>query len=330
MKTRRVLVLGGAGFVGSHLCDRLIAEGHEVVAIDNLQTGSLDNIAHLRRHRRFAFIQHDVVDAFYVPAERIYNLACPASPPRYQEDPVKTTLTSVLGTVNALELGQRCRARVFLASTSEIYGDPEIHPQDESYRGAVSTIGPRACYDEGKRCAESLMMDYARCRGVEVRIARIFNTYGPRMDPSDGRIVSNFIGQALAGEPLTVYGDGSQTRSFCYVDDLVEGIVRLMEHPNCAVPVNLGNPEEFTVLELARLVAELTESDLCILHKPLPEDDPKMRRPVTERAERLLAWRARVPLRDGLARTIAAFAGARRAKPLRAVPAVTRVASAGR
>lgn len=307
MSKHRVLVLGGAGFIGSHLCDRLIDRGDEVFALDNLQTGSLENVAHLRKHPRFAFIEHDVVDPFHVPADRIYNLASPASPPHYQADPVKTTLTNVLGTLNALKLGKQCGARVLLASTSEVYGDPEVHPQPETYRGAVSTTGPRACYDEGKRCAESLAMDFVRCQGVEVRVARIFNTYGPRMDPDDGRIVSNFVCQAINDEPLTIYGTGTQTRSFCYVDDMVDGILRLMEHPTFTGPVNLGNPQEFTVMELAHLVLELTGKTLALVHQPLPTDDPKMRRPVIELAEATLGFAPRVDLRDGLKRTIAHF-----------------------
>ncbi|MDF2696363.1 MAG: NAD-dependent dehydratase [Labilithrix sp.] len=307
MTRDRVLVLGGAGFVGSHLCDRLIERGDEVYCLDNLHTGRLENVEHLQEHERFTFVEHDVVDAFHLPVSRIYNLACPASPPHYQADPVKTTLTSVLGTLNALRLGARCKARVFFASTSEVYGDPDVHPQPESYRGCVNTIGPRACYDEGKRCAESLMMDFARKHGVQIRIARIFNTYGPRMDPRDGRIVSNFITQALSGEDLTVYGDGSQTRSFCYVDDLVDGIIALAEHPSFSEPVNLGNPEEFSVLELADLVRELTGSDSELTFEPLPEDDPKLRRPVIDRARELLGFAPKVALREGLARTIAYF-----------------------
>jgi UDP-glucuronate decarboxylase len=307
MSKHRVLVLGGAGFLGSHLCDRLIGSGDEVFAMDNLQTGSLENIVHLRRHPRFSFIEHDVVEPFYVPVDRIYNLACPASPPRYQADPVKTTLTSVLGTLNALKLGRQCGARVLLASTSEIYGDPEVHPQPESYRGCVSTTGPRACYDEGKRCAESLMMDFARGHGVEARIARIFNTYGPRMDPDDGRIVSNFVCQALNDEPLTVYGSGAQTRSFCFVDDMIDGLGLLMEHATFIGPVNLGNPEEFTVLELARLVLERTGKDLPIAFEPLPQDDPKMRRPVIDLAASVLGFAPKVTLREGLAKTVRYF-----------------------
>jgi UDP-glucuronate decarboxylase len=308
MSKHRVLVLGGAGFIGSHLCDRLIDRGDEVFALDNLQTGSLENIAHLRRHARFDFIEHDVVDAFHVPVDRIYNLACPASPPHYQADPIKTTLTSVLGTLHALKLGKQCGARVLFASTSEVYGDPEVHRQPETYRDCVNTTGPRACYDEGKRCAESLTMDFLRRHGVEVRIARIFNTYGPRMDPEDGRIVSNFVCQALNGEPLTIYGTGTQTRSFCYVDDMVDGLMRLMDHPSLTGPVNLGNPEEFTVIELARLVLELTgKTTLKLVHEPLPDDDPKMRRPVIDLAKTALGFVPRMPLRDGLTRTIAHF-----------------------
>ncbi len=307
MSRERVLVTGGAGFLGSHLCDRLVARGEDVLALDNLQTGSLANIAHLRRHRRFAFVEHDVTEPFHALVDRIFVLACPASPPRYQEDPVKTTLTSVLGTLNALRLGHKTGARVLLASTSEVYGDPEVHPQPEDYRGAVSTTGPRACYDEGKRCAETLAMDFARRHGVEVRIARIFNTYGPRMDPDDGRIVSNFICQALEGRDLTVYGDGRQTRSFCYVDDLIDGLVALMDHPSFAGPVNLGNPDEFTVRELADLVIELTGQDVGIVRQPLPEDDPKMRRPVIALARRELGFQPKVRLREGLVRTIAYF-----------------------
>ncbi|MDB4946110.1 MAG: dTDP-glucose 4,6-dehydratase [Labilithrix sp.] len=315
MKTTRVLVLGGAGFLGSHLCDRLLADGDEVIAMDNLQTGSRDNIAHLAHHRRFSFLEHDIEDPFFMPVDRIYNLACPASPPRYQIDPIKTTLTSVIGTRNALELGRRTGARVLLTSTSEVYGDPEVHPQHESYRGAVNTVGPRSCYDEGKRCAESLMADYGRVHGVEVRIARLFNTYGPRMDPDDGRIVSNLICQALRGEDLTIYGDGSQTRSFCYVDDMIDGLVRLMDHPTESGPVNLGTPREFTILELAHLVLELTGREANIVYEKLPQDDPKRRKPDIERARRLLGFDPRVQLVEGLGRTIAHFEAVVRRAP---------------
>lgn len=307
MSRGRVLVTGGAGFLGSHLCDRLVARGDDVLALDNLQTGSLSNIAHLRRHRRFAFVEHDVTEPFHSEVEGIFVLACPASPPRYQEDPIKTTLTSVLGTLNALRLAQKARARVCLASTSEVYGDPTVHPQPESYRGAVNITGPRACYDEGKRCAETLMMDFYRRHGVDVRIARIFNTYGPRMDPDDGRIISNFVCQALEGRDLTVYGDGCQTRSFCYVDDMVDGLVCLMDHPSFIGPVNLGNPDEFTVRELAELVIELTAKDVGMDRKPLPEDDPKMRRPAIDVARRELGFCPKVTLREGLIRTIVYF-----------------------
>jgi UDP-glucuronate decarboxylase len=309
--SERVLVMGGAGFVGSHLCDRLLSQGYHVFALDNLQTGSLQNIAHLRTHEGFDFIEHDVCEPFHVPVDRIYNLACPASPPQYQADPIKTTLTSVLGTLHALKLGKQCGARVFLASTSEVYGDPDVHPQPESYRGSVNTTGPRACYDEGKRCAESLMMDFVRVHGVEVRIARIFNTYGPRMDPNDGRIVSNFVTQALAGHDLTVYGDGSQTRSFCFVDDMVDAITALMEHPTATGPMNLGTTDEFTVLDLAKLVLEVTGSKSEIVFCPLPQDDPKVRRPVIDLARETLGFEPSVALSDGLARTIEYFQNAR-------------------
>ncbi len=324
MNENRTLVLGGAGFLGSHLCERLLARGERVLALDNLHTGCVDNIAHLMDDDRFSFLEHDVVNAFHVPCDRIFNLACPASPPRYQEDPVKTTLTSVLGTLHALELAQRFGARVLLASTSEVYGDPDVHPQPEEYRGNVNPIGPRACYDEGKRCAETLMMDFARRRGVEVRLARIFNTYGPRMDPYDGRIVSNFVRQALDGQDLTVYGDGSQTRSFCYVDDLVSGLVALMDHATATGPINLGNPEEYTVLQIAELVRELTGADVEIVFEPLPVDDPKMRRPVIDLARDVLGFAPRTPVRDGLRRTIAWFEQTKRCIP-RSAPTLVRV-----
>ncbi|MBI2389238.1 MAG: SDR family oxidoreductase [Deltaproteobacteria bacterium] len=304
----RILVTGGAGFLGSHLVDRLLDEGHEVIALDNLQTGSRDNVAHVAGHRRFSFVEHDVIRPYEVgPLDRIYNLACAASPPRYQADPIHTTLTSVLGVVHALEYGNEQRARVLQASTSEVYGDPDVHPQPEDYRGNVNPHGPRACYDEGKRCAESLVMDHHRTRGTEVRIARIFNTYGPRMDLDDGRVVSTFIVQALRGVPLTIYGDGSQTRSLCYVDDLIDGLVRLMEHPTETGPINLGNPVELTVRELADRVRELTGSESPLGRRPLPVDDPRQRRPVIDRARRLLGFEPRVALHDGLVRTIEDF-----------------------
>ena len=316
MTRRRVLVTGGAGFVGSHLCERLLAEGDHVTALDDLSTGSWSNVAHLEPHRSFARMEHDVTDPFDLPGvERIFNLACPASPPHYQRDPVKTNLTNVLGAFHGLELARRRSARFFQASTSEVYGDPAVHPQPESYLGNVNPTGVRACYDEGKRCAEALVSDFARARGVDVRIARIFNTYGPRMRPDDGRVVSNFAVQALRGDSLTVHGDGSQTRSFCYVDDLVDGILLLMEHARDPGPMNLGNPEEFTVLELALKVLALTGSASRIRHLPLPSDDPKLRRPVIDRARRILHFEPRVELDLGLARTVPSFQRFCRAAP---------------
>ncbi len=314
MATHRVLIMGGAGFVGSHLCDRLVEEGHEIVAMDDFSTGSPDNVQHLRDHPGFSLRRHDVAVPLDLSVDRIYNLASPASPVHYQADPIRTTMTNVLGTFNALSLAQRTEARVLLASTSEVYGDPEVHPQPETYWGHVNPNGIRACYDEGKRCAESLTMDFFRKRGTSVRIARVFNTYGPRMATDDGRVVSNFIVQALRGENITVYGDGSQTRSFCYVDDLIEGLVRLMEHPGDVGPVNLGNASEFTVLALAELVIALTGSQSSIVHMPLPEDDPKQRRPDIGRARAVLGFEPSVPLREGLEQTIESF---RRAPPLR-------------
>jgi UDP-glucuronate decarboxylase len=309
--TRRVLVTGAAGFLGSHLTDRLLAEGHTVVGLDNLYTGSEQNLAHLSHEPRFAFTRADVCEPLPALGGRfdwIFNLACPASPPHYQRDPIFTTKTSVLGTLHGLERAQEDRARFFQASTSEVYGDPEVHPQPESYRGSVSTLGPRACYDEGKRVAESLCMDFARARGVQVRIVRIFNTYGPRMDPNDGRVVSNFIVQALRGEPITLYGEGTQTRSFCYVSDLIDGFLRLMQHESESGPVNVGNDGEFTMRELAQLVLELTGSRSEIVHRPLPADDPTQRRPDLTRAREQLGFAHRVPLREGLGRTIEYFA----------------------
>jgi UDP-glucuronate decarboxylase len=335
----RALVTGGAGFLGSHLCDRLLGEGHEVVALDDLSTGSLANVAHLAAHRRFRLVEHDVQRPYHFEVDRIYNLASPASPPHYQRDPIRTTLTNVLGALHALELAHRTGARVLQASTSEVYGDPEVHPQPESYRGCVNPIGVRACYDEGKRCAESLAMDYARTRGVPIRIARIFNTYGPRMAPDDGRVVSNFVVQALRGQDLTVYGDGSQTRSFCYVDDLVDGLVRLMEHPGETGPVNLGNPAEMTVLELAREVQRLTGGKSRIIFRPLPKDDPRQRKPVIDRARSVLGFAPQVSLRDGLAATIESFrdrlaradlAPRSRVRATTAMPAATAVDAVGR
>ncbi len=306
--TKRVLVTGGAGFLGSHLCDRLIQDGCDVLCVDNLYTGTKENIAHLLGHPRFEFMRHDVTFPLYVEVDEIYNLACPASPVHYQHDPVQTTKTSVHGTINMLGLAKRIRARILQASTSEVYGDPEVHPQEESYWGRVNPIGERACYDEGKRCAETLFFDYYRQHGLEIKVARIFNTYGPRMHPNDGRVVSNFIVQALKGEPITLYGDGAQTRSFCYVDDLVDGLVRLMDSPADFVgPVNLGNPAEFTVRQLADLVIELTGSKSRLEFQALPSDDPRQRQPDIGSARKHLNWQPGVALRDGLDRTIAYF-----------------------
>ncbi|MBN9315711.1 MAG: SDR family oxidoreductase [Devosia sp.] len=315
------VVTGGAGFVGSHLCDRLLAEGYRVICVDNLQTGRKSNIRHLLGNADFTFIQHDVVEPLKLKAHgivRVYNLAAAASPPMYQRDPIHTLRTNVIGAINVLDLAKQTGARIFQASTSEVYGDPEVHPQPESYSGSVNCYGPRACYDEGKRAAETAFFEYRRLHDVDTRIARIFNTYGPRMSPEDGRVVSNFIVQALKGEDITIYGDGSQTRSFCFVDDLVEGIQRLMaadESPNA--PVNLGNPGEFTMLELAQLVLELTGSRSRIAHRPLPQDDPRQRRPNITKARELLNWEPAIALRDGLIRTIEYFdaelAGAREA-----------------
>jgi UDP-glucuronate decarboxylase len=303
----RILVTGGAGFLGSHLCDRLLGDGHEVVCLDNLFTGTKPNIAHLLKHPNFEFVRHDVIDPFKFEVEQIYNLACPASPPHYQFNPIKTTKTSVMGAINCLGLAKRVKARVFQASTSEIYGDPVVHPQPESYWGNVNPIGRRSCYDEGKRCAETLFFDYHRENKVDIRVVRIFNTYGPRMHPNDGRVVSNFIVQALKGENITVYGDGRQTRSFCYVDDLIEGFIRLMNQTATVGPVNLGNPGEFTMIELAEQVLKLTKSKSKIVHKPLPADDPKQRRPDIALAKKYLKWEPKVPLAEGLKRTIAYF-----------------------
>jgi UDP-glucuronate decarboxylase len=303
----RILITGGAGFLGSHLCDKILAQGHEVICLDNLFTGSKDNIAHLLGHPKFEFVRHDVIDPFKYEVDQIYNLACPASPPHYQYNPIKTTKTSVMGAINCLGLAKRVKARVFQASTSEVYGDPAVHPQPESYWGNVNPIGRRSCYDEGKRVAETLFFDYHRENKVDIRIVRIFNTYGPRMHPNDGRVVSNFIVQALKGENLTIYGDGTQTRSFCYVDDLLEGFVRLMAQTETVGPVNIGNPGEFTMLELAENVLKLTKSKSKIVHKPLPADDPKQRRPDITLAKKYLKWEPKVPLAEGLKKTIAYF-----------------------
>lgn len=305
---KRVLVTGGAGFLGSHLCDRLIAEGYDVICADNLFTGSKDNIRHLLGNPYFEFIRHDVTEPLYVEVDQIYNLACPASPPHYQYNPIKTAKTSVYGATNMLGLAKRTGARILQASTSEVYGDPEIHPQPESYRGCVNPIGVRSCYDEGKRMAETLFFDYHRRHQVDIKVMRIFNTYGPRMNSNDGRVVSNFIVQALKGEDITVYGDGMQTRSFCYVDDLIEGMVRLMNsRDGFTGPVNIGNPGEFTMLALAEKVIELTKSNSRIIFKPLPSDDPMQRQPMIDLAKKELGWEPTIELEEGLRRTIAYF-----------------------
>ena len=303
----RVMVTGGAGFIGSFLCERLLAQGCEVLCVDNFFTGARANVAHLLPNPRFEVLRHDVTHPLFVEVDRIFNMACPASPVHYQFDPVQTTKTSVLGAINMLGLAKRTRARILQASTSEVYGDPEVHPQPEGYWGNVNPIGPRSCYDEGKRCAETLFFDYHRQHALSIRVARIFNTYGPRMHPNDGRVVSNFICQALRGEPITIYGDGAQTRSFCYVDDLADGLIKLMEAEETTGPVNLGNPGEFTMLQLAQLVLELTGSKSPLVHKPLPADDPKQRRPVIDVARDRLGWAPRTPLREGLVKTIAYF-----------------------
>ena len=305
---KTILVTGGAGFLGSHLCDRLIAQGHDVVCVDNFFTGTKQNIEHLIGHKRFELIRHDVTFPLYLEVDQIYNLACPASPIHYQHDPVQTTKTSVHGAINMLGLAKRLRCRIFQASTSEVYGDPSIHPQTEDYWGNVNPIGPRSCYDEGKRCAETLFFDYHRQHNLEIKVARIFNTYGPRMHPNDGRVVSNFVVQALRGDPITIYGEGSQTRSFCYVDDLIEGFVRLMNSgPELTGPVNLGNPGEFTIKQLAELAIEMTGSKSKLVYQPLPQDDPKQRQPNITLAAKHLDWKPSIPLRDGLAHTIAYF-----------------------
>ena len=305
---RRVLVTGGAGFLGSHLCERLVAAGHEVLCVDNYYTGRRANVAHLLDHPNFELMRHDVTFPFYVEVDEIYNLACPASPIHYQRDPVQTTKTSVHGAINMLGLAKRTGARMLQASTSEVYGDPEIHPQTESYWGNVNPIGPRSCYDEGKRCAETLCFDYRRQHGLPVKVVRIFNTYGPRMHPDDGRVVSNFICQALRGQPITMHGDGRQSRSFCYVDDLIEGLIRMMATPDDVTgPVNLGNPVEFTIAELAEKVIGRIGKEARIEHLPPAEDDPRRRRPDISRAQELLGWTPKTALDDGLARTINYF-----------------------
>ncbi len=308
MSSKRILVTGGAGFLGSHLCRKLLGLGHDVLCIDNFYTGTKDNILPLLGDPRFELMRHDITFPLYVEVDEIYNLACPASPIHYQVDPVQTTKTTVHGAINMLGLAKRTQAKIFQASTSEVYGDPEVHPQTEDYRGSVNTIGPRACYDEGKRCAETLFFDYKRQHDLNIRVARIFNTYGPQMHPDDGRVVSNFIVQALKGEPLTLYGDGSQTRSFCYVDDLIEGFVRLMDAPDQVTgPMNLGNPVEFTIRELAETVIELVGSNSAMEIRPLPEDDPVQRCPDIGLAKETLGWEPTIALEEGLMKTIAYF-----------------------
>lgn len=304
---RRILVTGGAGFLGSHLCDRLLQEGNEVICLDNLFTGSKDNIRHLFTNPGFEFIRHDVVQPVYVEVDQIYNLACPASPPHYQYDPIHTAKTSVMGAWNMLGLAKRVHARILQASTSEIYGDPMVHPQVESYWGNVNPIGIRSCYDEGKRMAETLFFDYNRQHDVDIKVVRIFNTYGPRMNPKDGRVISNFIVQALKNKDITVYGDGKQTRSFCYVDDLIDGICRMMNSDDFTGPVNLGNPGEFTMLELAEKIIKLTGSHSHIIHCPLPSDDPTQRKPDILLADTKLGWNPKIPLEEGLKKTIEYF-----------------------
>jgi UDP-glucuronate decarboxylase len=306
----KTLVTGGAGFLGSHICERLLDQGHEVICLDNFFTGSKDNVAHLRDHANFELMRHDVIDPFKVEVDRIYNMACPASPVHYQCNPIKTVKTSVMGAINCLGLAKRVGARILQASTSEVYGDPEVHPQPESYRGNVNPIGLRACYDEGKRCAETLFFDYHRENKVDTRVVRIFNTYGPRMAPDDGRVVSNFIVQALKGEDLTIYGDGSQTRSFCYVDDLVEAILRTMEQEEIVGPVNIGNPVEFTIRELAEQVLAKVCSSSKLIEMPLPSDDPTQRKPDISLAKKVLDWEPKVQLSEGLDRTIPYFSEA--------------------
>ena len=308
MLNKKVLVTGGAGFLGSHLCERLLNEGNEILCVDNYFTGNKRNILHLLDNKHFEVVRHDVTFPLHVEVDEIYNLACPASPVHYQYDPVQTTKTSVHGAINMLGLAKRVRARILQASTSEVYGDPEIHPQPESYRGNVNPIGLRACYDEGKRCAETLFFDYHRQHGVEIKVIRIFNTYGPRMHPNDGRVVSNFIVQALQNQDITICGDGEQTRSFCYVDDLTEGMVRMMNSETEFIgPVNLGNPGEFSIKQLAEMVIELTGAKSKLVYKPLPQDDPLQRKPIVDLAKEKLNWSAAIPLKEGLIKTIEYF-----------------------
>src|SRR5690348_2061489 len=305
---RKVLVTGGAGFLGSHLCDRLLADGHDVLCVDNFFTGSKRNVAHLLNHPYFELLRHDVTFPLYVEVDEIFNLACPASPIHYQFDPVQTTKTSVHGAINMLGLAKRTRARILQASTSEVYGDPEEHPQPEAYWGRVNPIGLRSCYDEGKRCAETLFFDYHRQHRLQIKVARIFNTYGPRMHPNDGRVVSNFIVQSLTGDPITIYGDGAQTRSFCYVDDLIDGMIRLMETgPEVTGPINIGNPNEFTIRELATKVIDMTGARSELVQQPLPADNPKQRRPDIGQAKEVLGWEPKIQLDQGLERTVEYF-----------------------
>ncbi len=307
---KRILITGGAGFLGSHLCEHLLAQGHDIICLDNFFTGSKNNILHLLSNPHFEQIRHDIINPIFLEVEEIYNLACPASPVHYQYNPIKTIKTNVMGAINTLGLAKRVRATILQASTSEVYGDPEVHPQKEDYWGRVNPIGIRSCYDEGKRAAECLMMDYHRQNHVNIKIVRIFNTYGPRMAPDDGRVVSNFIVQALRGEDITVFGDGSQTRSFCYVDDMIDGLIRMMGTPKGFLgPVNLGNPAEFTILELAEILIRMTGSPSKIVFKPLPQDDPTQRKPDITLAQKKLGWQPRVPLEEGLAKTIEYFRG---------------------
>jgi UDP-glucuronate decarboxylase len=305
---RRVLVTGGAGFLGSHLCERLLSEGADIVCVDNYFTGTRRNIEHLIGRKHFELVRHDVTFPLYIEVDEIYNLACPASPVHYQHDPVQTTKTSVHGAINMLGLAKRLRAKILQASTSEVYGDPSVHPQTEEYWGNVNPVGPRSCYDEGKRCAETLFFDYWRQHKLRIKVARIFNTYGPRMHPNDGRVVSNFIVQALLGRDITIYGDGKQTRAFCYVDDLIDGLARLMQSTDeITGPINLGNPQEFTMLDLAAAVIDLTGTGSKIIHRPLPKDDPRQRNPDISKARKILKWEPRTPLKEGLAKTISYF-----------------------
>jgi UDP-glucuronate decarboxylase len=321
---KRVLITGGAGFLGSHLAERCVKEGADVVCVDNFFTGTRRNLGHLLDNKKFELVRHDVTFPLYIEVDEIYNLACPASPIHYQHDPVQTTKTSVHGAINMLGLAKRLRAKILQASTSEVYGDPSVHPQTEDYWGHVNPVGVRSCYDEGKRCAETLFFDYWRQHRLRIKVARIFNTYGPRMHPNDGRVVSNFVVQALLGRDITIYGDGAQTRSFCYVDDLIDGLVRLMNSPDDVTgPINIGNPHEFSMLELASMVIDLTGSRSRVVHRPLPEDDPRQRQPDISRANDLLSWWPKTSLREGLSRTIAYFEALLSDQAVRATLAVT-------